>query len=303
LLVEVADKSLHAEVRRLVPAAARQAALREELGWSLRVAAQDLAYARDYQARQPQSGAPAERYLDRWLPADEDLCALLGPRYRALDPNRPFVAIVATSRAVTADDLPALCDLAREQFSDFRPGYVCLWTADPPGAWEHTSNDSRLLACPLGSLRARHPPSELSLRPATDLRHYDAYLGLYAKHRERDPAHAFYARPRTREEFAALVKAGSLWTVELADEPAGVLAAQDGVARGVRGACVNELVLDPAHCGQGYGPHLSVLLAHHLPHSDNQFLFGTIHAGNTPAYLAARRAGRTDIGGEVIATL
>jgi hypothetical protein len=303
LLVDVADNSLHPEVRRLVPPEARHAALREELDWSLTVAAQDLAYARDYQARQPQSGAPAERYLDRWLPADADLCALLGPRYRALDPKRPFVAIVATSRAVTAGDLPALCHLAREQFSDFRPGYLCLWTSHPPGAWEHTSNDSRLLACPLGSLRARHPPAELSLRPATDLRYYDAYLGLYAEHRERDAAHAFRARPRTREEFAALVKAGSLWTVELADEPAGVLAAQDGVARGVRGACVNELVLDPAHCGQGYGPHLSVLLAHHLPHPDNQFLFGTIHAGNTPAYLAARRAGRTDIGGEVIATL
>ena len=99
------------------------------------------------------------------------------------------------------------------------------------------------------------------------------------------------------------MKAGSQWIVEVAGEPAGVVAAEAGVARGVRGACVNELVLDPAHCGQGYGPQLSVLLAHHLPHPDDAFLFGTIHAENTPAYRAALRAGRIDIGGEVIATL
>jgi RimJ/RimL family protein N-acetyltransferase len=303
VLVEVADRSVHAEVRRLVPAAARQAALREELGWWLTVAAQDHAYARDFQARQPQSQAPAEAYLDRWLPAGEDLHALLGPRYRALDPERPFVAVVATSRPVTADDLPALCNLAREQFGVFGPGYLCLWTSDPPDAWEQTSNDSRLLACPLGVLRTQRSPVELSLCRATDLHYYDSYVGLYTKHSERDPAHAHRARPQTREEFAELVNGGSEWIVEIGGEPAGVVAAQDGVARGVRGACVHELVLDPAHCGRGYGPHLSVLLAQHLPHADHQFLFGTIHADNAPAYHAARRAGRIDIGGEVIATL
>jgi len=72
------------------------------------------------------------------------------------------------------------------------------------------------------------------------------------------------------------------------------------VSHGLRGAVVIELLLEPAVRGRGYGRDLSVLLARALPLPDDQLLFGTIHTDNLPAYTAATRAGRLDVGGEIL---
>jgi len=94
--------------------------------------------------------------------------------------------------------------------------------------------------------------------------------------------------------------AGTIFEVRLDGRWAGVLAGEPAVSHGLRGAVVIELLLDPAVRGRGHGRHLSVLLARALPLPDDQLLFGTIHADNSPAYRAATRAGRTDVGGEVL---
>ncbi len=72
---------------------------------------------------------------------------------------------------------------------------------------------------------------------------------------------------------------------------------------GLRGAIIVELLLDPAVRGQGYGRHLSTLLAQHLQAPDDWFLLGTIHLDNQASYRSAIAAGRRDVGGEVIVTL
>ncbi|MDP9222484.1 MAG: hypothetical protein M3P18_01245, partial [Actinomycetota bacterium] len=69
------------------PRAARLAALREELAWTATTAVHDMDFAREYAKAQPQSGQPAESYLNRWLSASEDLEVLVGPRYRGRDPT------------------------------------------------------------------------------------------------------------------------------------------------------------------------------------------------------------------------
>lgn len=118
-----------------------------------------------------------------------------------------------------------------------------------------------------------------------------------------DPAHALHTRAESMQDLAALAKAGTLFDVLVDGWWAGVLAADPGVAHGLRGATVIELLLDPAVRGRGYGPHLSTLLARHLPLPDDQILFGTVHIDNTPAYRSALRAGRVDVGGEVLVPL
>jgi hypothetical protein len=90
---------------------------------------------------------------------------------------------------------------------------------------------------------------------------------------------------------------------EVAGEVAGILAARPGVACGCRGAEVVELVLAPGFCGRGYGAALSALIAQGVAEPDDQWLFGTIHAENQPAYRSALAAGRTDIGGEILIDL
>lgn len=138
LLAEVADAGLHPLVHAWRSDDDRRRALCEELAWWLDVAAQDISYAREYAAHQPVAGGQPEQFLDRWRPVTSDLHVLSGPRYRARDPDMPFVGIVATDRLITADDIPALRSFGRREYSAFAPRYLCWWSAHPVGAWPAT---------------------------------------------------------------------------------------------------------------------------------------------------------------------
>jgi len=299
LLVDAADSMLAVSIRESVAVEHRRAALGEELSWRLDVAAQSVEYAATYHARVPVPGACDEDYLDRWLNVSEDLSVLAGPRFRALDPDMPFVGIVGASRPITATDLPALRRLATDHFRLFSPRYLCLWAGHPAGAWAGTGADMRLLAGRLYDLRQRNVPAALEAHALTDVSFYEDYCALYARHHKLRPAHRTQARPQPVEDLEQLIAAGTAWSVHLDGQPAGIIAARPGVAGGCRGAEVVELALDPHFCGHGYGQHLSTLLAQHVPEPADQFLIGTIHIDNQPAYRAALTAGRIDIGGEI----
>jgi len=300
VLAGVADQGTHPSVRGWRPEADRLAALEEELRWSVEVAARDLDWAREYQSHAPQSGAPPERYLDRWTDITPDLGVLWGPRYRARDPDTPFVGLTASSRPIDRTDVPALVEAARDGFTEFTPGYLNLWTADPAGTWAGTRADSRLLAAPLRQLRARPVPGSVTVRPAPDLSFYASYVDIQEQQFRADPVHRLHTRVETEQTLDELRAAGTLLEVRVDGRWAGVLAGEPAVSHGLRGAVVIELLLDPAVRGRGYGAHLNVLLARALPLPDDQLLFGTIHADNLPAYRAATGAGRIDVGGEVL---
>ena len=303
LLVEAADAMLPDVVRQAISLEQRRSALSDELAWRWEVATQDARYARDYRAMAPVRGAADGDYRERWLRVSGDLSALAGPRFRALDLTMPFVGISAASRAITERDLVELRRVAREEFAVFSPRYVALWSGLPAGAWPGTRADSRLLAARLDALRARSVPAELGLRPLADLTFYEEYLRIYEQHRALRPAHRVQARPESADALADLIAEGTAWSVEIAGQRAGVLAARRGVASGCRGVEVVELVLAPAFCGRGYGAALSVLVARAVTEPGGHWLFGTIHADNLPAYRAARTAGRIDIGGEIVLDL
>ncbi len=253
-LAEVADAGLHPCVRARVPQAERFATLREELEWALTTAATDMEFARGFAAAQPQSGQPAEAYLNRWLTVTGDLDVLVGPRYRARDPQRPFVAVDAASRVVKPGDLSALAAMTRESFASFRPGYVALWSSDPAGSWPGTRSDNRNVAGRLGDLRRNSVPPELSVESATGLDFYDRYAQIHRDHVVREPAHALHARIESRADLTELVDAGTLFHVLLNGRWAGLVAAEPGVQHGLRGAVVVELLLEPSRTGLRQAP-------------------------------------------------
>lgn len=302
-LVRVADAGLHPSVRARIPPAERFEALREELEWAVTTAANDLDFARGFAAAQPQSGQPADAFLNRWLPVTEDLEVLAGPRYRGLDPRRPFVAVDAASRLITLADLPYLRRAAGEAFAAFGPGYLRLWSCQPAGSWPTTGSDHRNVTGSLGDLRRNPLPPELSARVASTLDFYDDYVAIHRDQVAREPAHAERTRVETREDLGSLLDAKTLFAVHVDGRWAGLLAAEPGVQHGLRGMVVVELLLDPAGRGRGYGKHLSTLLARQLAAPDDRDLLGTIHVDNTAAYRSALAAGRHDVGGEVIVAL
>ncbi|MGI8700166.1 MAG: hypothetical protein ACR2JU_03000 [Nocardioidaceae bacterium] len=303
VLVDGADAALHLWTREHVPEEVRRSALAEELGFWLHTAAQDMAYAEAYAKGAPQSGQPPREYLDKWLALGANGHVLAGPRYLGLDPDLPFVGVSASDRPLVPNDHDRLVALARETFAAFSPGFVLVTTADPIDAWRDTRAEKRQVVGLLGELRRRETPPELSAAPRTDTTCYGRYQQIHAVHVAQDPAHARRARCEHREDLARLAGQGMLFDVRVNGAWAGILAAESDARRGIRGATVVELILDHGYRGLGYGQHLSTLLAKALPLPDEDCLMGTIHAENHAAYRSALRAGRVDVGGEIVIPL
>ncbi len=155
----------------------------------------------------------------------------------------------------------------------------------------------------LRDLRRRETPPELSAVQRTDTAFYDRYLQIHSRQVAHDPTHARHARCEDQQDLADLAGQGLLFDVQVNDEWAGIIAAEADVRRGIRGATVVELLLDPEYRGLSYGQHLSTLLAKVLPLPDEECLMGTIHVENVAAYRSALRAGRVDVGGEIVIPL
>jgi GNAT superfamily N-acetyltransferase len=299
VLVAAAEHGLHAWVRDHVPEAVRRAALEEEIGFWLNTAAQDMQYAAAYRANAPQSGEPAEGYLDRWVALGSGAHVLMGPRYLGRNPDLPFVGVSASDRPLTPDDRDQLILTAHAQFAAFSPGFVLLTTSDPIGAWPNTTPEQRDVVGLLRDLRRKQTPGDLTCSPRSNTEFYDRYQAIHAADFEQDPKRTRWTRCEKRADLQALADRGLVFDVLVGNVWAGVMAAEPDTRRGVRGATVVELILDHPYRGQGYGRHLSALLATALPLPDAEALIGTIHAHNVAAYRAALRAGRVDVGGEI----
>jgi GNAT superfamily N-acetyltransferase len=303
VLVDAADAGLHPWVQAHVSADARRAALAEELAFCLDTASRDMAHATSFAAAAPQIGEPPEAYLNRWLELGTGGHILAGPRYLGMNPELPFVGVVAADRRLTPADHGALREVAAHHFAAFKPGFVMVTTADPVGTWPGTHPELRQVVGRLGDLRQRTTPAHLTATRRTDVDFYDRYQAIHQRHVDREPQHARHTRCETRDDLQALADRGTLFDVRVDEKWAGVLAAEPGVHSGIRGFIVVELLIDEAYRGQGYGRHLSTLLAKALPGDDDLFLIGTIHRHNTAAYHAALSAGRIDVGGEIVIPL
>ncbi|MEJ7630042.1 MAG: hypothetical protein WKF54_10665 [Nocardioidaceae bacterium] len=303
VLVDAADTGLHPWARDQVPERVRRKALSEELGYWLHTAAQDMEYATSYARAAPQSGQPAEAYLDQWIPLGTSGHVLVGPRYLGRNPDLPFVGVSASDRPLVPTDRARLAEVAEKIFAAFKPGFVLLTTADPVGAWPNTRPEMRQVIGSLDDLRRQEMPSELCAVPRLDTAFYDRYRQIHDIHVTQSPAHARHARCEDRQDLQELAERGLLFDVRIEDAWAGIIAAEPAARRGIRGASVVELLLDHRYRGRGYGRHLSTLLAKALPLADEEYLMGTIHVENVPAYRSALGAGRIDVGGEILIPL
>lgn len=213
VLVRAADAALHPWVHEHVATEVRLAALAEELGFWLNTAAQDMDYARTYLSHAPESGQPAEAFLDRWLQVSADCHVLAGPRFLGRDPNKPFAGITASDRPLSAADRDDIAAVVGEAFVGFSPDFVMVMTAEPAGAWPQTRQELRQVVGLLGDLRTQDIPEELSSRPRRDTDFYDRYAQIHAEHIEQDPTHAGHTRAEERQDLQQLADDGRLFDV------------------------------------------------------------------------------------------
>jgi GNAT superfamily N-acetyltransferase len=301
--VAAVDLQLHPRTRRDALPAVRAAALREELEWAIEVATADLAFARDYQHHMPHPGTAATDYLNRWVDISADLEVLLGPRHRARDLARPFIAVDVASRRIRHTDLQALSAACLREFPRFAPRSVVFWDWEQPDHWPEASPDMRLLAGPLATVRSGPMPAGLSVAPAEDTSFYDRYRTGYDDLLRQRPEAGEWTQPSELPDLENLQQQDLVLEARVDGEWAGLIAGQPGARAGIRGIEVNEIFLLPQYRGRGFGAALSTALARHVRLPDTDFLLGTVHWQNRAARSAAQAAGRQDRGGEVVIPL
>jgi hypothetical protein len=300
-LVSAAESGLAGWVLDHVGRTQRRLALRDDLSFWLETAAKDPEFAAGFAAHAPvRLDLPAEAYRNRWLALRSGAHVLVGPRYLGRDPDLPFVGISASERLLTADDVDDLIALARSRFAPFAPEFLLLNSAWPITAWPGCRSERRTVVGTCGALRRQPVSSRLRTRKQPSDASYDGYRAIYDRDQAADPIRRRWARTEDREDFVRLGAAGTLFDVLVDGQWAGIVAAKEGSNGALSGAVVQELTLDQRFRGQGLGHQLSGLLARALPYDDDHLLIGTIHSDNVAAYRSALRAGRVDVGGEIL---
>ncbi len=239
-------------------------------------------------------GPPAQAYLNRWVTVSPGLDAMLSIRFKGMDVGKPFVDVSVTSRPVLAQDFPALIESALRKYGDFHPLRIRIWSAAETFA--DLRPDQRVLAAPLAELGGREAAPGLRLKPTADLSHYADAQAAYAAVDAAHPKHPGQAGLLSEEDLQDTINAGTMFDVVWCGGWSGYAGTLPEIQLGLSAQVIQEMLLAPHARGHGFGSSLSTLLARHLP-ADGRVLSGTIHGENRGAQMAARRAGRHDIGG------
>jgi GNAT superfamily N-acetyltransferase len=243
-------------------------------------------------------GYPPETMLNYWVPAGDDLFAMLSMRFENGDVTKPFADASHLSRPLETRDLEPLAFAAYNTYGMHNPRYLRLWSAEPVDVFPGSARDRRQFAAPIKDLQPCDVPPGLVLTPAKDLEHYEDAQRAYNAVDQDHPDHPVQAGIQSRGSLEETVAAGMLFDVTVDGVWAGYVGAliESEETLALPAYVVQELILAPEFRGRGLGTHLSTLMAQALPDT-HPILIGTIHANNNGATTAATKAGRQDIGG------
>jgi L-amino acid N-acyltransferase YncA len=236
--------------------------------------------------------------------------AVTGIRFRGLDPNRPFVDLIATSEPPTPDGLAAVAASVVPAYAPFTPRALRAEVFDPAALVAALETDARfgprcgidmhLVAGRVDELLARpRVPAydHVALRPGAADRLAalvaDVYVGLAA----RNPDVLMWATPESEDSLADCAAQGLLFEVLADANTAGAVAAIRADAHGMRGYSVQEICLDDRYRGRRLAAGVMQHLLERLPAEAGDVLWGTIHPQNMPSLHNARSIGREPVGG------
>ncbi|SBN61632.1 hypothetical protein GA0004736_0519 [Curtobacterium sp. 9128] len=239
------------------------------------------------------------RWANRVVELPSGGWAVTGIRFRGRDLAKPFVDVIATSVAPDASGLAEL-GATLDAHAEFAP--LCFRVAlpgDARGDQAPVSSafaarpDQLVVAAPLAAIRARQPVSgSVELRATSAESAAARVRSMYDDVRVHEPRLDQWATPSDVATLQDAEEEGLLFDVVIEGRVAGVVAASREDARGFTGYSVEEIVLDDAHRGRGYGPVVLHCLADRLPDGGSDVLWGHINAGNTRSLRNALASGR-----------
>ena len=223
--------------------------------------------------------------------ADGHWC-VAGIRFLGLDPEKPFVHVVATSVPPQLALLDAYAEHLHREFADFGPLAIRFELPNPP---EDADIDQWIIAGLVSGLRRkpRRPQHErvrlTPADPAETAGYADEVLGNVAKQL---PEVRTWTEAATLEQLQRCADTGALREIEVDGQRAGIIAAARDDANGMRGFQVYEFLLDDNARGRGLAPAAMQLLCDVLPAQTGDTLWGTVHVGNGPSIGNALAVGR-----------
>lgn len=266
-------------------------------------------WAGAFAASCPIPGAAPADYLHRVVSVPSSggaptLRAIVGIRYKGLDPGKPFIEVAARTGPIPSHAVLTGLVLAAQQavkpLGQDAPIRLQLTDLDGPGL-PPGEPDLHLVAGRVASLEGLpEPPAngfEIQLRPCADPTGMSPrYLAAYSA---ASPALPVAARdsvsPCDIETLRALANDGLLVEVLIDGSWAGVVGATREESFGLAGWCMVEEILAPAFRGRGLAAAVQRAFIEALPATDDELVFGTIHAGNTPSLKTALKVGRRSV--------
>ncbi|MBA5243550.1 hypothetical protein [Corynebacterium haemomassiliense] len=205
--------------------------------------------------------------------ADGHWC-VAGIRFLGLDPEKPFVHVVATSVPPQLALLDAYAEQLHREFADFGPLAIRFELPNPP---EDADIDQWIIAGLVSGLRRkpRRPQHErvrlTPADPAETAGYADEVLGNVAKQL---PEVRTWTEAATLEQLQRCADTGALREIEVDGQRAGIIAAARDDANGMRGFQVYEFLLDDNARGRGLAPAAMQLLCDVLPAQTGDTLWG-----------------------------
>ena len=248
-------------------------------------------------------GSQVEDYLNKVVKFSDQYHAVLAIRFKSLNPEDPFVDLIAKDFAFTAENISGLLDVTREAFQLFKPKWlrIQLCGQEEP-FWKDIkrSPDLRTVLGRITELKQKDKPGkfdEMQLTKCTDISFYAHYKADYDEFNANAGVMADEVYPASEEEFKTLVDFGHTYKATIHGEWAGVIAFSERIFLGMKTLVVHEELLTRKFRGQGFGAALQRHAIERVDTKIHSLLIGTIHANNTPSLGTATRIGRTDIGG------
>jgi hypothetical protein len=221
--------------------------------------------------------------------------ALLGGiRFYGRDVARPFVEIVAHS----FEDMDALCDCVRSEWSMFAPQYLRVRTRPGRFAGPKVVLDNSIHVARCRDMR--QPDDHVSLAPFDDADEAIAIVARCYKQMAADLARN--VSPAAAEDLRLWHTAGRLWAIRAGSVTIGLLAVAPGRIGWIEGDEIQEEVVGAEHRGHGYAVLAQAAWARRAGDPD-RLLVGTIDRLNVASRKTAERAGRGRVLDDVFVSL
>ncbi len=266
----------------------------------------DAAFAERFLNHCPVDGASVTDYMIKHIEIEPGFDVLAGIRFRGLDLNRPFVAILHRSRSFDSEPhLRKIMTVLKDEFAVFKPKAVLFYQSshDKTLPLREGDKDKRILMGVLEDIASIPVTADISIVKAAELDFYDRYRDEYAVVSQLTPDY-FRAETAEREEdMEDCVKNHLTYKVYIGGEFAGVFIVTESTFLGTKGFYVIENLLFEKFRGKKHSPSLQSTVAKELLSFGGKVLFGSIYPTNYPSYNAALSSKRIDIGGNYMITI